>query len=246
MISKVQIRIDVSENVNILKNNYKNSLITKLSKKISKKIIDFKNKDKFLLRNSLLENLDKLELEENNDNLNLKNKYLNFEDQEDKIAFFIKPYVTFHLSEESKNNFLMNANRSSAESKYRSLLIFADYAIFEMMYNMKFINRFNFLKKISKIKFHHLQIVNYILILIENILLMYHYFKNYSLDKSEYDIIDKNDLYKKFPDIIFILVIKLIINLACFILWFYCKFALEFYQHFLFSTDKTFIFRQNN
>ena len=166
MISKVQIRIDVSENVNILKNNYKNSLIIKLSKKISKKIIDFKNRDKFLLRKSLLENLDKLELEENNDNLNLKNKYLNFEDQEDKIAFFIKPYVTFHLSEESKNNFLMNVNRSSAESKYRSLLIFADYAIFEMMYNMKFINRFNFLKKISKIKFHHLQIINYILILI--------------------------------------------------------------------------------
>ena len=116
LISKVQIRIDVSENVNILKNNYKNSLITKLSKKFSKKIIDFKNKDKFLLRKSLLENLDKLELEENNDNLNLKNKYLNFEDQEDKIAFFIKPYVTFHLSEESKNNFLMNVDRSSAES----------------------------------------------------------------------------------------------------------------------------------
>ena len=89
LISKVQIRIDVSENVNILKNNYKNSLITKLSKKISKKIIDFKNKDKFLLRKSLLENLDKLELEENNDNLNLKNKYLNFEDQEDKIAFLL-------------------------------------------------------------------------------------------------------------------------------------------------------------
>ena len=89
MISKVQIRIDVSENVNILKNNYKNSLITKLSKKISKKIIDFKNKDKFLLRESLLENLDKLELEENNDNLNLKNKYLNFEDQEDKIAYLL-------------------------------------------------------------------------------------------------------------------------------------------------------------
>lgn len=36
-ISKVQIRIDVSENVNILKKNYKNSCITKLSKQISKK-----------------------------------------------------------------------------------------------------------------------------------------------------------------------------------------------------------------
>ena len=75
LISKVQIRIDVSENVNMLKNNYKNSLIIKLSKKISKKIIDFKNRDKFLLRKSLLENLDKLELKENNDNLNPKNKY---------------------------------------------------------------------------------------------------------------------------------------------------------------------------
>jgi len=139
----------------------------------------------------------------------------------------------------------MNVDRSSAEMKYRSLLIFADYAIFEMMYNMKFVNRFNFVKKISKIKFHHLQIVNYILILIENILLMYHYYKNYTLEPTEYDVVNKNDLYKKFPDIIFIIVIKLIIKIGCFILWFYCKFALEFYQNFLFSTDKTFIFRQN-
>ena len=139
----------------------------------------------------------------------------------------------------------MNVDRSSAEMKYRSLLIFADYAIFEMMYNTKFVNRFNFVKKISKIKFHHLQIVNYILILIENILLMYHYYKNYTLEPTEYDVVNKNDLYKKFPDIIFIIVIKLIINIGCFILWFYCKFALEFYQNFLFSTDKTFIFRQN-
>ena len=245
LISKVQIRIDVSENVNILKKNYKNSCITKLSKQISKKIIDFKNKDKFLLRRSAQENLAKIELTEINDNINLKNKYLNFEDQEDKIAFFIKPYVTYHLSEGSKNNFLMNVDRSSAEMKYRSLLIFTDYAIFEMMYNMKFVNRFNFVKKISKIKFHHLQIVNYILILIENILLMYHYYKNYTLKPTEYDVVNKNDLYKKFPDIIFIIVIKLIINIGCFILWFYCKFALEFYQNFLFSTDKTFIFRQN-
>ena len=153
-------------------------------------IIDFKNKDKFLLRRSVQENLAKIELTEINDNINLKNKYLNFEDQEDKIAFFIKPYVTYHLSEGSKNNFLMNVDRSSAEMKYRSLLIFADYAIFEMMYNMKFVNGFNFVKKISKIKFHHLQIVNYILILIENILLVYHYYKNYTLEPTEYDVVN--------------------------------------------------------
>ena len=99
-----------------MKKNYKNSCITKLSKQISKKIIDFKNKDKFLLRRSVQENLAKIELTEINDNINLKNKYLNFEDQEDKIAFFIKPYITYHLSKGSKNNFLMNVDRSSADT----------------------------------------------------------------------------------------------------------------------------------
>ena len=73
---------------------------------------------------------------------------------------------------------------------------------------------------------------------------MYHHYKDYSIEPSQYDVIDKNQLYKKFPDLIIIIVIKSIINILCFLLWFYCKFLLALERNFLFSTDKTFIFRQ--
>ena len=128
--------------------------------------------------------------------------------------------------------------------KFRSLVIFSDYAIFEMMYNMKFVNIYSFFTKLSKVKFRYLQLFNYLLILVENVLLMIHHYKDYSIDYTIYDVIDKNKLYKKFPDIIVIIVIKTVINIMCCVLWFYCKFALELEKNLLDSTDKTFIFRQ--
>ena len=244
LISKVEIKIDNSENTDFLKEYNKNRFISKISKQISTKIIDFKNKDKFLLSKSVKEKIDKVELPEN-DISDQKYKYSNFEENENKVVFFIIPYVCFHLSKRSKDDFMITVDRSSAENKYRSLVKFADYAIFEMMYNMKFVNKFPFVKKISQIKFLHLQIINYIIILLENALLMYHFYKNYSLDPTEYDVINKSALYQKFPDIVIIIAVKLVINLLSFFLWIYCKFPLEFHKHFLFSTEKTFIFRQN-
>ena len=73
---------------------------------------------------------------------------------------------------------------------------------------------------------------------------MIHHYKDYSVEKSEYDVIDKDLFYKRFPDIIVIIVIKTVINIICCILWFYLKFALELEKNLLDSTDKTFIFRQ--
>ena len=241
LILKVEIREDDSKDVILLNKSYKNNYISKLSKEISNKIISLKKKDKFLQRQSVLEKIENIDPLSND---NIKNKQLKFQDEKDKFFFFIKPYVSFHLDEETKENFLLNVDRSSAKMKFRSLVIFSDYAIFEMMYNMKFVNIYSFFTKLSKVKFRYLQLFNYLLILVENVLLMIHHYKDYSIDYTIYDVIDKNKLYKKFPDIIVIIVIKTVINIMCCVLWFYCKFALELEKNLLDSTDKTFIFRQ--
>ena len=241
LILKVEIREDDSKDVILLNKSYKNNYISKLSKEISNKIISLKKKDKFLQRQSVLEKIENIDPLSND---NIKNKQLKFQDEKDKLFFFIKPYVSFHLDEETKENFLLNVDRSSAKMKFRSLVIFSDYAIFEMMYNMKFVNIYSFFTKLSKVKFRYLQLFNYLLILVENVLLMIHHYKDYSIDYTIYDVIDKNKLYKKFPDIIVIIVIKTVINIMCCVLWFYCKFALELEKNLLDSTDKTFIFRQ--
>ena len=242
LISKVEIKLDNSENAILLKRSYKNTCISNLSKKISNKIIDFKQKDKFLLRTSVQENLERIKpLKEDK---NTKNKYLNFQDKENKVFFFIKPYLCFHLTEDTRKNFLLNVDRSSAKTKYRDLIMFADYAIFEMVYNKKYVSKYNFLKKISNIKFQHLHIFNYILILIENAALSFQYYKSHTLDSNEYEAINNVKVMRKYLDLILIVVIKTIINIIFFILWFYCNFVLELQKNVIFSKEKTFIFRQ--
>ena len=64
-----------------------------------------------------------------------------------------------------------------------------------MMYNMKFINKSKYLKKLTKISFYYFHLINFILIIIENALLMFHYYRDYSLDYVEYN----NMLVNSFP-----------------------------------------------
>ena len=116
--------------------------------------------------------------------------------------------------------------------------------MFEMMFNMKYINNSNVFKWLSNIPCYVLQVINYLLILAENCLLMYHYYRDYSLDYDEYELVDDDIRYKRFTEIIIIIVVKLIlIFFACFV-WFYSKFIITYQRNVMIKEDKNFIFRQ--
>ena len=259
LILKIEIKSDIDFNLNQIKKkiNRKRLTISKISCDVSKKIINLKNIDFFLSLRHANENyelfeeeLKKVDFNINNiNNMNNKNinnlKLLDEEEEDNKVSFFIKPYLTFHLSEQTKEYFINNVDRSSAKEKYKSLVIFSDYFIFEMMYNMKFINKSKYLKKLTKISFYYFHLINFILIIIENALLMFHYYRDYSLDYVEYNNIIISILNKKFIDIIIIIIIKFIIIIFVFLIWFYFKFILEFQRNILFSEETSFIFRQS-
>ena len=251
LLLKIEIKSDIDFHLNQIRKkiNHKRLSISKISYEISRNIINFKNFDFFLSHRHANENYDLFEDEVRkfDDNIkNLKNiKLLDEEEEDNKITFFIKPYLSFHLSEQTKQYFLNNVDRSSAKGKYKSLVIFSDYCIFEMMYNMKYINNSKYLKKLTKVSFYYLHVINYILIIIENILLMIHYYRDYSLDYIEYNDITISILNKKFIDIIIIIIIKLIIIILASFIWFYFKFILEFQRNILFSEEASFIFRQS-
>ena len=157
----------------------------------------------------------------NNDNQEeeSENYYNNEQDMENKkIAFFIRPHLSFHLSEQTKKFFINSIDRSSILKKYSSLISFADYCSFEMMYNMLYINNSIIKKKLSRIELSKMQIINYILILIENVLLIIHYFRSPYITHDIYDVVDKSILYKVFFDIWIVMLIKLgIIGFVCII-----------------------------
>ena len=252
LILKAEIKSEVDLNINEFRKkiNYKRLYLSKVSKEISKKIINIKDFDFFLSQRNIEQDSDITEEEiknvykNGNQNLN-KVKLLEEEEVDNKVSFFVKPYLSFHLSDQTKCYFINNVDRSSAKGKYKSLVIFSDYCLFEMMYNMKFINNSKLYKKLSKISFYYLQVINYILIIVENISLMIHYYKDYSLDYEEYNNTDNNIInHKDIYDIIIIIVIKLVIVIFTIFVWFYFKFILEFQRNILFSEEKTFVFRQ--
>ena len=113
-----------------------------------------------------------------------------------------------------------------------------------MMYNMKYINSSNVFKRLSKISFYLLQVINYILIVAENALLMYHYYRSYSLSNEEYYSEYAPDEYKRFIDIVIIIIAKLILLLFVFFIWFYFKFIITFERNVIIKEDKNFIFRR--
>ena len=247
LILKVEIQMDIlsEENNFIKKINKKRLHLSKISNDISKNIINLKNFDFFLSGRNANQILDNSECEINIEKNAKKIKLLEEISEENKIAFFIKPYLSFHLSEQTKDFFINNVDRSSAKEKYKSLVIFSDYSIFEMIYNMKFINNSKIIKKLSTISFYYLHIINFLLIILENSFLMFHYYQDYSLPHEDYDVIKTSVLNKKFSDIVIIIMIKLIIIIFSFFVWFYCKFTLELQRNILFSEETSFIFRQN-
>jgi len=246
LVSKVEIRINNEDNQKEKKTNY-----DLLSNQISKKIINYKNDD-ILLSNinyddifgyNLDNNVDyELNSEENSEN-SIYDKKGNSEEGK-KYVFFIKPYLSFHLSEQTKTYFLNNVDRDSATSKYKELISYADYFMFEMMYNIKYINNSKFLNIFSKISFYYLQLLNYLLILAENALLIYHYYKDYSLDYDEYYLEDESSRYKRFIDIIIIIIVKLILIFFALFVWFKSKFIITYQRNAIIKEDINFIFRQ--
>ena len=254
LVSKVEIKIDDENEPNEDENNNKDKDKEKyksITNDISKKIIRHKNDD-LILSNINYDDIYGYNLDNNFDyEFNNKENNDNSRDDENesmdtgkKFVFFIKPYLSFHLSEQTKVYFLYNVDRDTATSKYRELVSYTDYFMFEMMYNMKYINNSKLLKSLSKISYYALQCFHFLLVLAENALLMYHYYRDYSLDYNEYDIVDDSIRYKRFTDIVIIIVVKLILIFFALFVWFYCNFIITYQRNIIVYEDKNFIFRQ--
>ena len=247
LVSRVEIRVNEENSDN---NEEKIMHFNKVTNKITKEIINLKNDDIILSNinyddmegNNLDNNIDnEPNLEDNSEN---EDENDNEEDNGKKLVFFIKPYLSFHLSEEAKTYFLYHVDRDSATTKYKGLIAYCDYFIFEMMYNMKYINNSNLFKKLSNISFYWLQVINYLLILAENCLLMYHYYRDYSLNYDKYVYVDDSIRYQRFVDINIIIAIKLVLIFFAFFVWFNCRFIITFQRNVMIKGDKNFIFRQ--
>ena len=264
-ISKIEIRMSSNNNKDKIENIEKEKNIKLISENISNEFLKIKTDNQ--VQSAIEENeLENKKTKKKTKKRNKKNGNENEEDsiqseqkenndeesdeideenlENEKVTFFIRPHLSFHLSEQSKNYFLNHVDRSNVLNKYSSLISFADYCAFEMMYNMLYINNSPIKRYLSKIELKKMQIINYVLILIENVFLMYHYFRSPYLTHDIYDVIDKSILYKVFFDIWIVLIIKLGIIFFVFVIYFLCKFTLVYQRNIIMTENQSFIFRK--
>ena len=261
-ISKVDIRMNTNDNKKQSKiEKKKKNNIKLISKEISKEFdkVKYEKEIQSAIQQNEIETgkkEDKKNKKIDKDNLDI-NKINNIEDEEkndnnyeekenknEKISFFIRPYLSFHLSEQSKDYFINHVDRSSYLNKYSSLIAFSDYCAFEMMYNMLYINKSTIKKKLSKIHLSKMQIINYILIILENSFLIYHYYREPYLTHDIYDVIDKSILNKIFFDIWIILIIKIGIVGFALIVYIFSKYILVYQRNIIMTQGNNFIFRK--
>ena len=245
LVCKVEIRM-ASEEDNKKINKEKESNYQFISHNISKELIKLKNKS-VTLKNIVRK---KTSIKKGKNSNNIDDDFDLIEEDEDvektgdKISFFIKPYLCFHLSNHTKNYFINNVDRSHANSKYSSLILFSDYCIFEMIYNMRYINKSKLKKKLSEINLYHLEIINFLLIIFENCLLIYHYYKGASSSREEYDVLNPQMINKRYPDIIITIFAKFGFDAFVFFIWFYSQFIIVYIRNIICSGLGTFIFRK--
>ena len=246
LVSKVEIRMESNtENTNNNNNTEKDNIVKLIANKVAKELLKLKNGNRRLSSiqvEETIKNKDgfsyQLDLEKDDQKEEIENNG-------NKTTFFIKPYLSFHLSETTKHYFINNVDRSHISNKYSSLISFSDYCIFEMMYNLKYVNNSKIIKKLSNIDLYYMQVINYILILIENMLIIYHYYRSSSLSLEKYYVIEKDILYKRFGDILVIIFIKMFLTVVVLFIWFYCKFIITYQRNIIFKDNHNFIFRKS-
>jgi hypothetical protein len=90
--------------------------------------------------------------------------------------FFVKPPITFLLSEQTKFEFSQNVDRTNASTKLNELLERTDYFLFEMFfnYNLAIQNKFNVIFR--TVRMDYLEMFNYLIILAQQVQLLHYFF----------------------------------------------------------------------
>ena len=230
IILKVEIKLDNNEeeeedNPIEEKKENKKKIVNQVINNITKEPIITKIK-KLITKIKKSEDLPESDSEE---------KELNIDNSKNtKISFFLRPYLTFALSEISKEKFIRDVDRTNASQKYVSLVNFADYGLFEMVVNRHLISNSNLKKKIANINYFFFELISYIVILINNGFILYYFYKSPELPVENYDIFDENSINElHFANIITTLAQIIVLTLIV-IIWF----IFEFLNHFQFSIMK--------
>ena len=161
-----------------------------------------------------------------------------------KTAFFLRPYLTFTLSETSKEKFIRDVDRTNASQKFVSLVNFADYCLFEMVVNRHLVGNSKLKKYLSNINYFIIEVISYFIIIINNIFIIYHFYKSADLPIEEYDIFDEKEINKLHIDNVLISIIQAGILILVVIIWYFFEFINKFQFNVMKLYNKNFVLKK--
>ena len=156
------------------------------------------------------------------------------------FTFFLIPPICLLLSEQSINYFYNNVDRSSVHSKIIGLITETDYFICEMFYHKLYQMNFGtFMHFLRKINIQLVERISYLFIVIQNIIILVHFYSKNSIIPDE----DKLIIY--LPNKIFGIVHIAFMVLGL-IIWFYFMLNLEVIHSYMKNYNVKFLFRDND
>ncbi len=163
-----------------------------------------------------------------------------------KKTFFVRPALTYHLTEQSISSFFENVNRDSATSKLTSLIGECDYFICEMVYNSHF-KKGDILNRIFKeLKFVYLEVFNYVFIIIHQFFLITHFYKSPSINNETYYFVDKTLKNKVFTENFILGLIQISFLAVVLLSWAYYKLPLYLQHNLMKEKERKFIYEDEN
>jgi hypothetical protein len=103
----------------------------------------------------------------------------------ERRVFFLRPPFTFFLSNQTKQRFIENVDRSAATSKLKGLIDSTDYFVFEMFLNYHRYITSKLLGKFKNFTMYSFELFNYMFVIIHQLLLISHFYKKKTIENVE-------------------------------------------------------------
>jgi hypothetical protein len=155
------------------------------------------------------------------------------EEHEDIYTFFVKPPETFHISKQTKHMFVeYDSQRDSTFTKIISLIGSSDYFLSEMRYNSKLMQTSKLLSTtVKRLNFFYLEVLNYLLIVIHQILLLDYFWKGNDLTGTKIEDFSQDDKYTLPNGNVILGAVQLFYLIIILIVWFIYKFPLHYNKY---------------
>ena len=129
-------------------------------------------------------------------------------------------------------------------SKYVELINNSDHFLFEMLVNYHMVHHSSSLQFLSSINYFYVELLNYLFIIVQNIIIVIHFYNETDMPPENYDIIEKGKKYKFFTLSLIILIIQSAFLIAFVIIWYIFKFIICYQLNVMKSYNEFFVFKK--